>query len=86
VPKKRHEQHELFEHIGIWRSAVIESNRIEQVGFLSIGKDSNFFGAGACRMRNDAHWGPIATVWVFRNETDISAAPNELTDPEDSLP
>jgi hypothetical protein len=36
VPNKRHGQHELCVHIGIWRSIVMRKNNlIEQVGCLS---------------------------------------------------
>src|SRR5712671_3237842 len=47
VPNKTHGQHELFVHIGIWRSVVMrKSNLIEQVRCSSNAPDSNFWGSG----------------------------------------
>jgi len=44
VPNMRHEQHELFWHIGIWLNVIIaKNNPIEPIGRLSNRMDSNFF-------------------------------------------
>jgi hypothetical protein len=59
VPKKTHEQHELFIHIGIWRSAVI-------------GKAIVLAGLDACQLKAILNFSPAWDDWPPRASFFIS--------------